>query len=502
MLRRTLLALGGAALLLLAVLVANAVRAGRPQAAAEVGDATALPLPPVDLAAASERLATALRFRTVSLGADADGEPAEFHRLHDHLAGSFPAVHRALQREVVAGLSLLYTWRGGDAALPPVLLLAHQDVVPVEPGTERDWPHPPFAGTLADGFVWGRGALDDKGSLLAILEAAEALAAAGFAPRRTVYLAFGHDEEVGGVAGAGRIAQRLAAAGVRLEWVLDEGGFFVEDVLAGVAVPVALVGIAEKGYLSLELTARGAGGHSSAPPPRTAIGSLARAVARLEADPFPARLDGATRQMFAALAPELPFPRRLAIANLWLTAPLVARSLARDPALGGMVRTTLAPTLFHAGAKDNVLPQHAVAVVNLRILPGDTVAGATARVRRIIDDPTIEVRPLLHEVAGRDEPLAMAVEPSAISATGSPGFRLIARSARAVRGDDVVVAPYLLFAGTDSKHFAPLADDVYRFAGSTLGPGDRERVHGTGERIAVEDYGRMIELYRLLLQGV
>lgn len=438
--------------------------------------------------AALRRLGSAITYRTVSFG-DSRGQDANaFAGLHSFLQQAFPRVHAELNRTRIGGFSLLYEWQGTDAAAKPVLFLAHQDVVPA-PDPES-WTHPPFSGAVEGGYVWGRGAMDDKSSLMAWFEAAEALLASGFRPTRTVYLAFGHDEETGGDAGAGTIARQLASRGVRLELVLDEGGFVGQGLLAGIEAPVALVGIAEKGYLTVELTAEGEGGHSSRPPEQTAIGRVSRAIARLEANPFPGRVDGATEAMLDQLAPYVPFAQRVAIANRWLLGPVLVAALESETNTAPLVRTTIAPTVFEAGEKDNVLARRARAAVNLRILPGETGDSVLERIRRVIDDPRVTVRAL------------SAVEPSPTSSVTSPAWEMLGRSIREVLGNDVIVAPYLLVAGTDSRHFAPIADDVYRFFALTVSPDDVARFHGIDERIAVEDYANVIAVYRRLLQNI
>jgi len=493
-LRRGCGAIAAALLLLLALLVANTFRLPVP-----APPASATPAVPVDIEAATARLARALRFRTVTYDDPARAHPEELAALRAFLATSFPRAHAAMHPELVGGGSLLYTWRGRHPELPPVLLMAHQDVVPVE--DERAWTHPPFGGVVADGYVWGRGAIDDKQAVLGLLEACEALLAEGFTPDRTVFLELGHDEEGGG-AGAGQVAELLRSRGVHLAMVLDEGGFYSHDIMPGLAVPTALVGIAEKGYLSLELIATGEAGHSSRPPKRTAVGVLSRALARLEADPFPPRIDGATREMLIAFAPRLPFARRVALANLWLLGPVVARGLTADPSSAALVRTTTALTMVSAGSKDNVLPSRARAVVNFRILPGETVAGTTARVRRVLADDTITIRPLVAGGPAGDAPVAREVQPPPVSRVGSAGWNLVRDAARQSWPGDLVVAPYLLTGASDSRWFAPLADDVYRFTGFTIGPEDVARFHGVDERIAVRDYERSIAFYARVLRGL
>jgi len=275
-----------------------------------------------------------------------------------------------LKREEVAGGSLLYTWPGSDQSGPALLLTAHQDVVPVETGSEGKWSAPPFSGAIANGFVIGRGAIDDKGSLMAILEATEQLLARGYRPRHTIYLGFGHDEERGGT-GAIAMAALLKQRGAKIGLALDEGFAVLDGVIVGVNAPVALIGVAEKGYVSVELTAAGSGGHSSMPSDDNAAVRISRAVDRLAEHPFPARLDGPTAGMFDGIAPYSSGTMRLALANRWLLGPIVKSQLLASPDTAAAIRTTTAPTIVSAGTKDNVLPQFARAVVNHRILPGD-----------------------------------------------------------------------------------------------------------------------------------
>lgn len=439
--------------------------------------------------AAVERLAGSLRFPTISHEDPTAIDAEAFVALHAYLERSFPRVFAALEGEVVNGYSLLLRWRGSDASLAPVLLMGHLDVVPVEPGTEGDWTHPPFSGVVSDGYVWGRGALDDKVAVLGILEAVEMLLAEGFEPRRTLYLAFGHDEEVGGAAGAVAIVRILKERGVRLAWVLDEGGIIARDVLP-VSPPVALVGIAEKGYAAIELVARAEGGHSSMPPRQTAIGVLGAALARLEANPMPARLEGATAELFRHLGPELPYGHRLLFANQWLTRPLLERALAASPRTAAQIRTTIAPTMIEGGIKANVLPSHASAVVNVRIAPGDDVEDVLAHVRETIADPRVEVR-LID---------GMAWNPSPVSGTDTEGFEMIRRTILET-APGTRVAPYLLLAATDSRHFHALTDDVYRFLPVVYTAADLDRLHGTDERISIEDYHQVVRFFHRLIQN-
>ncbi len=446
----------------------------------------------IDKAGAAERLAGALRFQTVSHQDPERFAPEEFLALQNYLERNFPQTHKTLSKETVSDYSLVYKWQGSDESKKPIMLMGHQDVVPVIEGTEEEWTYPPFQGVVADGYIWGRGALDNKSGVTGILEAVEMLAGEGFAPERTVYITFGHDEEVSGKNGAIKMAELFASRGVEFEYVLDEGGFITIDMISGVQGPVALIGIAEKGYLTLELTVESEGGHSSIPPPNTAAGILSRAVVKLEENPFPPRLDGAAYEMFMNVAPAMPFVNRMALANLWLTKPLVMGEITDNKYSNAMVRTTTAATMLKGSDKENVLPILATAVVNFRILPGDSAEGVIRKVERIIDDPRVKVRTL-----------GKVSEPSKVSDTDTPFYRALKKSIlQASPENPPIVAPYLLMAATDSRHYKALAGNTYRFLGYTLPPEDMKGFHGTDERLATDEYVRAIKTYYLLLKNL
>jgi carboxypeptidase PM20D1 len=447
----------------------------------------------VDPEGAAERFAGAIRIPTISWERVEDTDTAAFLALHDYLERTYPLVHEHLVREKVADLSLLYTWEGTDPSLEPIVLMGHQDVVPVVPGTEGDWEHPPFSGDVVDGEVWGRGTMDDKISVVSILEAVEALLAQGFRPRHTIYLAFGHDEEVGGVRGASAIADLLESRGVgSFAFVTDEGGAVVRDMIPGVDGTIAIVGVAEKGYVNVELLVEGAGGHSSAPPPQTNIGVLAEAVSSLEENPFPARFEGPARLMFDYLAPEMSFGRKMVFANLWLFRPVVEHFLSADPQTAAMVHTTTAPTIISGGVKANVLPISARALVNHRILPGETKESVLERDRQVIDDDRVQVR-----IFGDD-----GVDPSPVSETEGPAFRLLERTIRQVLPEErVVVAPFLVPGGTDAKYYARRSPNVLRFLPAVIGPRALELAHGTNERMSVEGLTTSIRYFQQLIRN-
>ena len=480
--RKLLALLGLVAIVLAGVLVFNTLRLTAPDVAVQPAQRLAL-----DERQLADRFAGSLRIRTISDSRSLEERGPHLTAFHDYLTLTFPLAHAALTREVVETYSLLYTWPGMNASLPPVVLMGHFDVVPVDEGTDDRWTHPPFAGVVAQGYVWGRGAIDDKVNVVGLLEAVETLVAAGFAPERTVYLAFGHDEEVGG-GGAAAIARLLEGRGVSPLYVLDEGGAVSEGLVREVG-SVAMVGIAEKGYLSLELAVESSGGHSSMPPKETAIGTLSHAINRLESHPFGMRMSDVTRAMLLTIAPELPFAQRLAMANLWLFEPLVVRQVGADARGASMLRTTTAVTMLRAGTKDNVLPIRATAVVNFRILPGDDVASVTERARRTIDDARVSIRAL-----------ADAWEPSPVSDPSGPAFVELEKTIHEIF-PGAIVTPYLVVGGTDARFYARLSSSVFRFTPMRLGPGDMARFHGTDERLAVESYADAVRFYVRLLEN-
>ena len=472
---------------LVIVLLVNTLRLPNHQLGA-VPAAPALSLLPDS---ATAHLAGALRIPTVSRTRYADTDTVPFDQLAAYLTRTFPLVHQRLRLQTVSHYGRLYEWPGTDPALKPLLLLAHQDVVPVLPGTAGQWTRPPFAGQQAGGYLYGRGALDDKLNVLGELEAVEYLLRTNYQPRRTVLLAFGHDEETSGLRGAAALAARLRQQHPQLELVLDEGGLVKADGVAGLAQPVALVGVSEKGYLTLELTAVGQGGHSSMPPALTSVGRVAAAVARLEAQPFPARLDGGVSNLLAYLAPAVPFGKRVVFANQWLFGPLIRKSLATTPSGNAALRTTTAPTIVRGGDKENVLPIDATATVNFRLLPGDSVSQVLRHVREVVADSLVRVR-----VVGQGRPA------SPVSGTDNAAFRTLHRTIRSVF-PQALVAPYVVVGATDARAYASLCPQAtYRFMPVLMNQAAIESLHGTNERLSPAAYQQVIRFYAALIRNM
>jgi carboxypeptidase PM20D1 len=430
-----------------------------------------------------EHLAAAIRIATVARDEPGEIDSSAFDDFRSFLESTYPATWSRLSVERFDPHSLLLTWPGSTVTDPPLLLAAHQDVVPVE--DPAAWTQPPFGGVESGDHLHGRGAIDDKGSLIAIMEAVEDLVAEGFAPRRTLLLAFGHDEESGGSGGAAAMAAALAAQGVRPALVLDEGGFVTEGVVPGARLPVALIGTSEKGYMDIELTARSDAGHSSTPPRRTAIGRLARAISALERNRIRPRVD-VQSPFFEAVAPAARRPLRRVMRSLTQLGPLAERILARRPTTDALIRTTIAPTVFQAGMKTNVLPASARAVLNVRILPGDTMEDVLTHVRRITG-PHVEIAVL----GGWDPP--------ATSDPDSPGFRAVADTVAEVFPNSVS-APWVVVGATDARFYSPICDTVLRFVPFRMNEAELTGFHGRDERVRIADAALAVDFYRRLIR--
>lgn len=441
---------------------------------------------------AHERLAESIRIQTLSNGDPRSHELKPFDAFHRWADESFPRVHAELERHEIKPCSSYYVWPGTDTDARPVLFAGHIDVVPVEPHELPEWTHPPFSGAVVDGYIWGRGALDDKIGVVGLLEAIEALLADGFSPRRSLFFAFGCDEEVGGRLGASRIAEHFSDEGLSFEWVLDEGHVITRGIFPGVDNPIAFIGLSEKGFATLELNVSAEGGHSSMPPTQTAVGILSRAVARVESNPVSASVNEPVRAMFETLAPEMGGLNRAVFRNLWLLEPIVVRVLTAKKTTNATVRTTTAATIFKAGVQDNVLPRRATAMINFRLVPGHDIEFIRDYVEEVVDDDRVEIR-----IPER----GFKSNPSPVSDAGAAGFRIVAAAVRGAFGKDYLVSPSLTVGGTDSRYYADIADNVYRFLPVELTAQDTRRIHGIDERVSLENYKKAVDFYRMTLRA-
>ncbi|MFT4029680.1 MAG: M20/M25/M40 family metallo-hydrolase [Protaetiibacter sp.] len=435
--------------------------------------------------AAIERFRELLRFPTFS-HEDAPGVDEAFARFHEALERLFPLVHERIERELVAGRSLLYRWPGtGDGE--PAVLMAHQDVVAVD-DPDR-WTHPPFEASLVgeddEAAIWARGALDDKAALASILEAVEARLRAGFTPAADVYLVFGHDEEAGG-AGAAAVVALLAERGVRPWLVIDEGGAVMDALLPGLG-PTAVVGVTEKGVLNVELVVEQSGGHAATPLPGGSAAVLARAVLRLENQPEAPHLIEPVVGLLESMGARLGGIRGWMLRHARTFRGPLARTLAgSSPQLAAMTRTTRAVTQLRGSSSRNVVPERATATLNVRILPGATVESAVADIARVIDDPNVQLRVL------------DGCDPAPVSPASGPAWDAISASIGEVF-PDAAVAPYVMLQASDSRHFAAISDRVYRFLPFELRQEELQSIHGIDERIRVASYRRAIAFFDSLL---
>lgn len=439
-----------------------------------------------DFGAQSEaNLSRALSIPTISYEMDMPIDSMAFRDFHRFLEEAYPLIHARLQKEVFSEFSLLFTWTGRNSVLKPVVLLAHMDVVPA-PDAER-WVYPPFSGAHDGTFIWGRGAIDDKGRFIAILEAVERLLEEGFTPACTIYLAFGHDEEISGAQGAAVMAKALGDRGVEAAFILDEGMLITRGVIPMLNKAAATIGIAEKGYMSVRLKVEMEGGHSSIPEHETAVAVLHQALHKLIHKPMKAGLSLPVKNFFRYTGPEMPFLPRMVFANLWLFERLVLKIYQSSNTGNASVRTIGTPTILEAGLKDNIVPTTAQAVVNFRIITGETSADVLDYIHRTVSDERVQV-----------SVVESVHEPSPVSPLDSPGFNLIHTTIKQVF-PEVIVNPMVALGATDSRFYVDLSPNIYRFAPLTLHQEDLARIHGLNERISIEDYKRAIGFYYQLL---
>lgn len=431
-----------------------------------------------------QRLSEVIRIKTISYDDSTYIDYSQFDSLHLFLKQKYPLVDSLLEKKHINTYSLLYRWQGTNPDLRPAIFTGHQDVVPVEKETLGKWTYPPFSGKIADGFVWGRGTLDDKGAILAIMEAVTALLKEGFQPERTILFGFGHDEEVDGIHGAKRIVHHLHNHKVEAEFVMDEGLIITKGLVPGIKDrKIALIGTSEKGYLTAELSVEIKGGHSSMPEYETAVDVLAKAIYQLKSNPFAYELNETVNTFSDIVGPEMPFGLKMVFANKWLLENQILDAYAESAAGRAMISTTIAPTLFNAGLKENSIPSVAQATVNFRILPGITIDELLAKVEAIIDDKRVKI-------TKRGSPYAA----SPIASHKRFGYKAIEKALRE-SDSTMLVAPNLMVATADARYYPKISDDVYRFLPVTFEANDLPRIHGINERIGIENYKQSIRFY-------
>ncbi|MDL2288886.1 M20/M25/M40 family metallo-hydrolase [Oscillospiraceae bacterium OttesenSCG-928-F05] len=428
---------------------------------------------------AADSLSAVIKFKTINHGDPAKRDASAFRSLSAYLQARYPLFHRAAEMERVAEFSLVYHLKGRTAK-DPFLFCAHQDVVPAE----GNWEHGPFSGEIAEERVWGRGALDCKSTLVCLLEAAENMLKEGRTPPRDIYFAFGHDEESGGQEGAASIVRYFAEKRLYFKLVLDEGPRIYQDFIQ-VPKPQALIGVSEKGALSVRLSTGSAGGHAATPPRHTALGVLAEAICRVEYRPMPLRMNSVFQAFIRKMAPYLGFSDRMMIANPFFFKRFLYKKFAKDPILSAQMRTTIAATMASAGTAPNVLPGRAEATLNIRPVHGDTCAGVLEHLGDLTNGLGVSVEKLQGE------------EAAAVSDHTGTVYRLLSAVIHASFGD-VIVAPYIMPGGTDGRKYEGLAENVFRFC-PVLGTKDEfSRVHAVNESIRTESLGSAVRFYETL----
>lgn len=431
-------------------------------------------------------LSEAISIKTISNMDDSKVDWGEFERFHDFLEREFPLTHKTLKREKISHASLLFTWQGTNPDLEPIAFLSHQDVVPISDGTYDDWEHDPFEGYNDGEFIWGRGALDMKNHLISVIESVETLLEEGFVPERTVYLCFGHNEEIvaGTNNGAQAIADTLKERGVRLDSTIDEGGAIIPATIKGVLnANLAGIGIAEKGYADYKITVKAKGGHSSQPPKHTGAGMLADVVKDLENHQFKARMLPSVYELFTMVGKRATYPVRLILCNLKILQPLFFAIMKMFPPAATFIRTTTACTMLEASNAANVLPQTASVTVNFRQLPGTSLKDTENHIRRVVKNKDIDVE----FIKGK--------EASKVSPINTKSFDVMTELFQQIDNKNIV-APYLVMGGTDSYHYEEICDNLYRMSPFTVSAELLLTTHSTNERCPVDQLTEAVQFFK------
>lgn len=431
----------------------------------------------------------ALSIPTISPENKADFDSTAFYKFKDFIKSTYPLTDSLLEVTYINEFSMIFNWPGTDASLNPVIIMGHLDVVPVAEENKENWKVPPFSGVIKDGIIWGRGAIDDKINVIGNLEAVEMLLSQNYQPKRPLLLCFGHDEELGGVNGAIAIVDHLKAKNVKAEYVLDEGFAITQGLIPGIEKDVALIGTAEKGFVTLELSVNLEGGHSSMPEKETAIDVLSRAVVKLKDNPFPAEISPPLRDFMSHAGPEMTFVQKLAFSNPGVLKPLIISTYEKQASGNALIRTTTSPTIIKAGIKDNVIPYQAKASVNFRTLPGITIEEVKERVIGIIGDDRITI----------NEGLFSSEAPQS-STTSSLGYQIINTTIRQIF-PEALTAPNLVIGATDSRHYYALSNDIYRFTPFYLNNDNISTFHGIDERIPIDDFENGVRFYLQLIKN-
>ncbi len=479
MVKKILAVIGVALFLLIAIILFKTFTAKRwPVKATKIN---LQPLPD----SALQHLSRAVQIQTISLSDTSSIDTAAFIAFDLFINKSYPLIHQHLAKTRIDSFNYIFEWKGQNQSLSPIVLMGHYDVVPVEEAAADKWIVSPFSGKITDSCVWGRGSVDDKSGVISILEATETMLRKNFVPQRTILLCFGHDEEISG-RGAKAIAKHLLEKNIRPEMVLDEGGEITEDKLKDVKRPIAVIGVAEKGYASYQLSVEKEGGHSSKPEKETAIDILAAALYRLRSTTPTSRITPPVREFLHRIGSSSDiFINRMASSNMWLFEGITKNILSAKPEGNAMIHTTIVPTIIEGGIKDNVVPSVAKAIINSRILTDESSKTVEDYIRKTVNDDRVKIK----RVNSLDS------DPSPATDILSPAFKRIESAAyKAI--PNVIPAPYLMIGATDSRFYRLISNGVVNFLPMT----DSKGFHGINERLPIRDFQRCIHFFMTIIQ--
>lgn len=440
----------------------------------------------VDVERVSDKLSKAIQIKTIAKLDETDFDWTEFDKFHKFLEDEFPLVHKNLKKEVVKRADLIYVWEGSDPTLEPIAFLSHQDVVPVTPGTEGDWTHPAFDGYNDGELIWGRGAVDMKNQLVSVMEAIETLLEEGYKPVRSVYLCFGHNEEIMSEknSGAMNIVAVLKERGIRFDSIIDEGGAMIPVSIPPIAdIVLAGIGIGEKGYADYKVTVAGKGGHSSAPPNHSAIGELAKKIERLENHPFPEEMPDYFLKLITSIVERVAFPLNKLAPAVSVLKPVITKAMTFIPQGATFIRSCQAVTMCQGSPASNVLPQRASATINFRLVQGTTLSDVEAKLEKYMGGKNVTIE----QLEGR--------EASNLSPDDSRAFKTISKVV--FEADKrAVVSPFLVMGGTDAYHYEAVSNNVYRFGPYAVSTEIMMTAHSTNERIPIKELGNGVAFFK------
>ncbi len=440
----------------------------------------------VDEKMAVSHLQDIIRCKTISYPDRRRIDFSEFAKLREHLKINYPLLHQQAEVTLIEGNSLIYLLKGHNTTKLPLGLMGHMDVVPV---SEKGWSCDAFSAEIRDGYVYGRGTLDMKGQVTAILEAVESCLKEQRSFDQDIYILLGHNEETGSSvadSGARKSMEYLKSKGILFGLIIDEGGAFISGKALGVEGNIALIGICEKGYMDVMLSVSQQGGHASMPPRKSALNLVCEAAIRIENHKFPSSFNPASAAMFDALVPSMKQPLKSLFAHRNVSGPLLLKALTRSPMSAALVRTTCVMTQAQGSKASNVLPQKASVVLNLRLAPCDSVDHVMKRLKSLAGS-SVEVTQL------------MANEPTSLSPVSGPHYDRIRQAILHSFPDYKVVAPYPVVAATDSRVYSDMAEATYRFVPFPSLIEDLSTLHADNERIKIESFIQGIEFFKKIL---